>query len=83
MVEFPDSAIITVGIFIFGATAGLFTWLYKMTVCSNQRSWRTMKAVALFLKLEIQLKKEIHPEVADRLKDIEESVDSILDEKKS
>ena len=79
--EILPAHVFTLILFLLALTVSLFVWLFKKVDRSDKRSWRTMKAVALFISLEIELKKEVHPEIKGKLEKIKSDINIILNEK--
>ncbi len=68
---------------VFSGIGSLFGYLRvigKKVDKNDKRSWRTERAVMLFIQMEIRIMKKTHPEFATDAEDIEKSVNTVLAE---
>jgi len=65
---------------------GLFSvgiWFHRRIEVVSKRSWRTERAIMVFVKLSIQETRRLHPKNASNFKELEDIVNTILAENNS
>jgi len=66
---------------IFISSIGI--WFHRRIDIVSKRSWRTERAIMVFVKLSIQETRRLHPENASDFKELENIVNTVLAENNS
>ena len=68
---------------IIFASAFMFSvgiWFHRRINVVSKRSWRTERAIMVFVKLSIQETKRLHPKNASDFRELEQIVNTVLSE---
>ena len=66
---------------VFIGSVGL--WFHRRIDIVSKRSWRTERAIMVFVKLSIQETKRLHPKNASDFRELEQIVNTVLSENSS
>ena len=70
-------------LFSVGALFSVGVWFHRRIETVSKRSWRTERAIMVFVKLSIQETRRLHPTNAKDFKELEEIVNTVLSESDS
>ena len=66
-----------------GALFSIGIWFHRRIDVVSKRSWRTERAIMVFVKLSIRETRRLHPENASDYKELEDIVNTVLAENDS